>query len=122
MPPWPIIERIGSACGVPELGLVRRDWRERYRMRLQTDGCSPLGIEVRALIAEVANTVREFSDRLGYSPSVLVRDLQRIDRGKPGKWFHVERILTAAGLSPQDGRWQQIHAWWYAAAEEFVRQ
>jgi hypothetical protein len=70
------------------------------------------------LIAEVAPTVREFSGRLGFSPSVLVRDLQRLDAGRPGKWFRVERILRAAGLAPEDRRWEQIHAWWYAARVE----
>ncbi len=118
VPPWPIVERIGSACNVPDLAAARADWREQYRARLQSKGCSPLGIEVRLLIAEVANTIREFSDRLGFSPSVLVRDLQRMDAGRPGKWFHVERILAAAGVTDIDRRWHQVHAWWYAAANE----
>ena len=119
LPPWPLLQRIGIACGVPDLGAVLRDWRERTRKQLQDSGCSPLGIEVRLLIAEVASTVRQFSARLGCSPSVLVRDLQRIDRGKPVKWFHVERILTAAGLSAGDRRWAQIHAWWYPTQEDW---
>jgi hypothetical protein len=49
---------------------------------------------------------------------VLVRDLQRMDRGCPVKWFHVERILAAAGLSEKDRRWAQIHAWWYANRDD----
>jgi hypothetical protein len=52
------------------------------------------------------------------NPSVLTRDLQQIDRGRPVKWFHVERIVRAAGLSPRERRWDQIHAWWYAAGVE----
>jgi transcriptional regulator with XRE-family HTH domain len=113
VPPWPLVNRIGSACGVPDLGTVLDDWRDQYRTRLQDTGCSPLGTEVRLLIAEVATTAREFSKRLGLNPSVLVRDLQRLDRGKPVKWFHVERILSAAEVVPHDRRWEQIHAWWY---------
>jgi len=118
LPPWPLLERIGLACAVPDLSKVRMDWWEQSRIRLQENGCSPLGTEVRLLIAEVATTVREFSGRLGLSPSVLVRDLQRMDRGKPVKWFHVERILSAAGLTAQDRRWEQIHAWWYVTRED----
>jgi transcriptional regulator with XRE-family HTH domain len=116
VPPWPLVERIGAACGVAELAEVRRDWRERYRARLEGNNgstLSPLGIELRLLLAEVATTVREFSTRLGVNPSVLTRDLQRMDGGKPIRWSHVERILQTAGLGPHDRRWQQIHAWWY---------
>jgi transcriptional regulator with XRE-family HTH domain len=116
LPPWPLLERIGTACGVPDLTAVQCDWRDRYRTRLQESGCSPLGTEVRLLIAEVATTVREFSSRLGLSPSVLVRDLQRLDKEKPVKWFHVERILSTAAPG-NERRWAQIHAWWYATAE-----
>ena len=87
---------------MPDLSTVLDDWREQYRMRLQVAGCSPLGAEVRLLIAEVATTVRAFSRRLGLNPSVLVRDLQRLDKGKGVKWFHVERILTAAGVAPMN--------------------
>jgi transcriptional regulator with XRE-family HTH domain len=117
VPPWPLVRRLATVCGVQELNAVQRDWREQYRHRMQTTESSPLGTEVRLLIAEVANTVREFSKRLGFSPSVLVRDLQRMDNGHPGKWFHVERVLRAAGLTPADGRWNQIYAWWYASAD-----
>ena len=69
-------------------------------------GLREIGCEVVSL---------NFSDRLGFSPSILVRDLQRMDAGRPGKWFHVERILRAAGVAANDRRWEQIHAWWYAA-------
>jgi len=118
VPAWPVVERIGVTCGVPDLSAVRHDWREQYRTYLQEVGCSDLGTEVRLLIAEVATTVREFSGRLGFSPSVLVRDLRRMDEDRPGKWFHVERILQAAGLTATDRRWEQIHAWWYACRTE----
>jgi transcriptional regulator with XRE-family HTH domain len=118
LPPWPLVERIGQACSVPDLNKVRCDWQDRYRLRLQESGCAPLGTEVRLLIAEMATTIREFSGRLDLSPSVLVRDLQRMDRGRPVKWFHVERILAAAGLTAQDRRWEQIHAWWYVTRDE----
>jgi transcriptional regulator with XRE-family HTH domain len=113
VPPWPLLERVGIACGVPDLGQARHDWQEQYRALLQ-DGREPLGVELRLLIAENATTVRAFSRRLGINPSVLVRDLQRVDRGRPVKWFCVERILKAAGLKAGDRRWVQIHAWWYS--------
>lgn len=114
VPPWPLLERVGQACGVPDLNAVRRDWREQYRARLQASGCSPLGTEVRLLIAEVSLTVREFSRRVGVHPSGLTRELQRLDRDRPVKWPQVERLLRTAGLSPSERRWEQIHAWWYA--------
>jgi hypothetical protein len=113
VPPWPLVRRIGATAGLADLSTVLADWRNQCRARLQLDGCAPLGTEVRLLIAEVATTARQFSERLGLNPSVLVRDLQRLDSGKPVKWFHVQRILGAAELPPNDRRWQQIHAWWY---------
>jgi transcriptional regulator with XRE-family HTH domain len=114
VPPWPLLRQIGVACGVSDLAPVLRDWQDRYRARLQENGCSPLGTEVRLLIAEVAPTVRSFSARVSVHPSVLTRALQRMDRGRPVEWLHVERILFAAGLSAADRRHEQIHAWWYA--------
>ncbi len=114
VPPWPVLERIALACGVKELSKARDDWREQYRARLQRNGAFPLGVEVRLVLAETTATAREFSTRLGVNPSVLIRTLQRMDRGRPLEWFHVERILRAAGVGPDDRRWQQIHAWWYA--------
>jgi transcriptional regulator with XRE-family HTH domain len=118
VPPWPLIERIGRACGVADLSAVRADWQKQYRARLQQSGCSALATEVRLLIAEVATTIREFSTRLKVNPSVLVRDLQRMDQGKAVKWFHVERILSAAGVRMNDRRWDQVHAWWYTTRDE----
>ncbi len=118
IPPWPLLERIGRACGVPDLSLVQQDWREQYRDRLRQSGCSELGTEVRLLIAEMSATVREFSTRLGVHRSGLTRDLQRLDRGRPVNWPQIERILCAAGLGANDRRWKQIHAWWYATRIE----
>jgi transcriptional regulator with XRE-family HTH domain len=118
VPSWPPLERIGKACGVPDLSAVQHDWREQYRARLQGGGLCPLGVEVRLLIAEVAPTVRALSARLGVTPSVLTRDLQRMDCGKPVKWSHVERILRAGGVPANDRRWAQIHAWWYTTRDE----
>jgi transcriptional regulator with XRE-family HTH domain len=118
VPPWPALERLGRACGVPELDQVRRDWREQYRARLQRHERSPLGVEVRLVVAEFATTAREFSKRLGVNPSVLIRALQRLDRGEAMEWFHVERILRAAGVAPSDRRWEQVHAWWYTTRAE----
>ncbi len=115
VPPWPLVERIGLACGVPDLSAVRCDWREQYRARLEAGGGFPLGVELRLLIAEVSPTVRAFSARLGVNPSGVTRDLQRMDRGRPVSWSLVERILVTAGLTADDARWKQIQAWWYAA-------
>jgi transcriptional regulator with XRE-family HTH domain len=128
IPAWPLVEHIGRACGVPDLSEVRRDWAERYRAQAGHQCPSPLGVELRVLIAEVALTLRAFSPRLGFNYSVLVRDLQRIDRDAPVRWFHVERILKARGVPPDDERWREVHALWYTAAErskksaQFVRR
>jgi transcriptional regulator with XRE-family HTH domain len=115
LPPWPVVEQLGQTCGVPDLEEVRRDWTDRYRARLDAERLSPLGVELRLLIAEVAATLREFSLHLGLSYSILIRDLQRIDRDEPGRWFHTERILRAAGLPVDNARWREIHALWYTA-------
>jgi transcriptional regulator with XRE-family HTH domain len=117
IPPWPVVEQLGSTCGVHDLTEVRRDWAQRYRAQLQTHCASPLGVEIRLLIAEVAPTLRSFSPRLGFNYSVLVRDLKRIDRDEPGRWFHVERILIAVGVPVDDDRWREMHALWYTACE-----
>jgi hypothetical protein len=114
VPPWPLLARIGTACGVHDLSAAYRDWQEQYRSLLHAGGGEPLGVEVRLLIAEEDTTVRAFSRRLAVNPSVLTRDLQRMDRGRPVRWPAVERILKAAGLKAGDPRWEQIHAWWYS--------
>jgi hypothetical protein len=74
-------------------------------------------VELRLLIAEVAPTLRAFSPRLGVNYSVLVRDLQRIDRDDPVRWYHVERILRALGLAGTDERWKELRALWSTAGE-----
>src|SRR5262249_8585286 len=116
-PPWLVLERIGKACGVVEMAEVYHDWTARFRNRLHAECASPLGVELRLLIAEVAPTLRAFSSRLGFNYSVLVRDLQRIDRDEPIKWFHVERLLRAAGVPADDMRWLEVRALWSTAAD-----
>jgi transcriptional regulator with XRE-family HTH domain len=113
VPAWHLLERIALACGVSDLAEARRDWTEQYRARLQKKHRSPLGIELRLLIAEVASTLRVLSPKLGFNYSVLIRDLQRIDRDQLLRWFHVERILRAVGLLSDSERWREIHALWY---------
>jgi transcriptional regulator with XRE-family HTH domain len=121
VPAWPVVEGIGKACGLGDMTEIRRDWTGRYRERLRQRCASPLGVELRLLMAETASTPRAFSPRLGFNYSVLIRDLQRIDRDEPVKWFHVERILRAAGLRPEEDRWRELHALWYTAAERKKR-
>jgi transcriptional regulator with XRE-family HTH domain len=112
IPPWGTIERIAVACGVSELTEVRRDWEIRFRAQLQARCRSPLGVELRFLIGEIAPSLRAFSPRLGLNYSVLVREFQRIDRDEPVKWFHIERIIRAVGLSPESDRWKEIRGLW----------
>jgi hypothetical protein len=76
-----------------------------------------LGVELRLLIGEVAESLRDFSPRLGFNYSVLVRDLQKIDRDDFVKWFHVERIVRAAGLPTGDERWREIQGLWRTASD-----
>lgn len=121
VPAWPVVEQIGKAGGIPDLTEVRRDWVKRYRERLQKNRLSPLGVELRLMMAEVAATPRAFSPRLGFNYSVLIRDLQRIDRDEPVRWFHVERILRAAGARIDEDRWKEIHALWYTAGDRKKR-
>ena len=115
LPAWPVLERLGRACGVTEFYEAQRDWADRYRAQLQRRCRSPLGVELRLLIAEVATTLRDFSPRLGFNYSVLVREFQRIDRDEPLRWFHVERLLRAIGLSPEGERLREIRALWATA-------
>jgi hypothetical protein len=121
VPAWPLLEQVGRACGVTDFTELRRDWALQYRARLQARCASPLGVEIRLLIGKVAGTSRAFSPRLGFSSSVLVRDLQRLDRDAPLKWGHVERILRAAGLPPDSERWKEIRALWSTAASRSKR-
>lgn len=117
VPPWCVLERIARACAVADWEEVHEDWQHRYREQLRRTTPSPLGIELRLLIGAIAESLREFSPRLGFNYSVLVRDMQKIDRDEPVKWFHVERILRAAGLSQEDPRWREIHALWSTASD-----
>jgi transcriptional regulator with XRE-family HTH domain len=116
-PAWRVLERIGQACSVAEMAEVYHDWTARYRSKLHVECASPLGVELRLLIGEVEPTLRAFSARLGFNYSVLVRDLQRIDRDEPIKWYHVERLLRAAGLPPNDMRWTEVRALWSTAVD-----
>ena len=115
VPTWHLLQQIGQAGNVADMGDVQQDWVQRYHEVLESQYESPLGVELRLLIAEVAPTLRAFSPRLGFNYSVLVRDLHRIDRDEPLRWFHVERILVAAGLPVDCDRWKEIRALWYTA-------
>jgi transcriptional regulator with XRE-family HTH domain len=117
VPPWCVLERIARVCQVADWEDVHEDWRQRYREQLRNRCPSPLGIELRLLIGEVAESLRHFSPRLGFNYSVLVRDMQKIDRDEVVKWFHVERIVRAAGLPADDTRWREIHALWYTVSD-----
>ena len=98
-----ILEQIGETAGARSIRPISTG--RRAPRALAGRACeSPLGVELRLLIAEVATTLRGFSPRLGFNYSVLVRDLQRIDRDIPVRWFHVERILKAVGIPEDDGR------------------
>jgi len=65
----------------------------------------------------VAASLRDFSPRLGFNYSVLIREFQRIDRDEPIKWFHVERILRAVGVPVDGGQWREIRVLWSTAGE-----
>jgi transcriptional regulator with XRE-family HTH domain len=112
VPPWPVLERIGLACGVTDFDAAHRDWRQRYREQLMARHTSPLAVELRLLIAEVATNLRDFSPRLGVNYSVLVREFQHFDRDELLRWFHIERILLALGLPPECEQWREIRALW----------
>jgi transcriptional regulator with XRE-family HTH domain len=117
VPPWPVLRRLAEACGVAELTELRRDWAERYRAALEAQRLSPLGVELRLLIGEVAATMRELSPVLGFNPSVLAREFQRIDRDEPLRWFHVERLMKVLGVPPESEHWRQVRALWSTAAQ-----
>jgi transcriptional regulator with XRE-family HTH domain len=115
VPAWPVVVQVGRACKVVDLTAVHDDWRERYREQLQRMYRSPLGVELRLLIGEVAVTLRELSPRLGFNYSVLIREFQRLDRDEPLRWFHVERLLHVLGLPREGERWREIRALWSTA-------
>jgi transcriptional regulator with XRE-family HTH domain len=112
LPAWCWLREVARSMKINNFATMREDWQARYRERLGRGKISPLGVEVRMLLAESANSVREFSQRLPFNYSVLVRDLARIDRGQPIAWFHVERLLSAAGLGTHHDRWQEVRILW----------
>jgi transcriptional regulator with XRE-family HTH domain len=122
VPAWPVLEALGRAGGVHEVADVLEDWRLCFRRRLQAEAMSPLGLELRLLMMEVAPNLRAFSPRLGFNYSVLVRDMQRIDRDDPIKWFHIERIVLATDLPVTEDQWRGLRALWYTAGERKVGQ
>ncbi|HET6880965.1 MAG TPA: helix-turn-helix transcriptional regulator, partial [Pirellulales bacterium] len=121
LPAWCWLQQVARLAKVSDVSLMREDWEARYRQRLQSSNLSALAVELRMLLADVANSVREFSQRLPFNYSVLVRDLGRIDRGQPIAWFHVERLLSAAGLATHHDRWQEIRMLWCTVENELRR-
>lgn len=111
-PSWALLQQIAETCGVSKLQAVHINWIRRFRAQLQAKSDSLLAIELRLLIAEVAPTLRAFSERLPFNYSVLLRDLYRVERKEAFKWFHAERILRAAGLPDNSERWRVIHRLW----------
>jgi transcriptional regulator with XRE-family HTH domain len=117
MPTWYLLERVAEVTGVDDLAEVFVDWGARFRDDLQPGCPSPLGRELRVMIAQAAPSLRAFSPRLGCNYSVLVRCFHKLDKDEPVRWRQVERILVALGL-PRDGiRWRELHALWYTAPE-----
>ena len=112
VPTWPELKQIARVGEVSDLSQTRRDWTNRYRASLASQGHPPLATELRLLIAEVAPTLREFCSRMPFGYAVLIRDLNRIELQQPLRWFHIERILKAAGLPPDCDRWQKIETLW----------
>ena len=112
VPTWPELKQIARVGEVSELSQTKRDWTNRYRAWLVSKGHPPLATELRLLIAEVTPTLREFCSRMPFGYAVMIRDLNRIEQQQPLRWFHVERILKAAGLPPASDRWQKIETLW----------
>ena len=81
IPAWPVVRRLAEVCGVVDCLELQRDWQERYRAQLEEDYASPLGVELRLLVGEVATTLRDLSPRLGFNYSVLIREFQRMVYG-----------------------------------------
>ena len=111
-PTWYLLQQIADVCGVKKLQAVHINWIHRYREQLQAKSDSLLAIELRLLIAEVSPTLRAFSKRLPFNYSVLLRDLYKVEQKAAFKWFHVDRILRAAGLPETSERWRVIHRLW----------
>lgn len=117
IPAWPVVKQMAEVCGVVDLNDLRRDWSERYREQIARRCPSPLGVELRLLVGEVATTLRDLSPRLGFNYSVLVREFQRIDRDEPLRWFHIERLLLVLGVTPGNERYREIRALWSTAGQ-----
>jgi transcriptional regulator with XRE-family HTH domain len=117
VPPWCVLERIIDATSVEDPEDVRTDWEIRYRDQLRADCPSPLGVELRLLIARTAPSLRAFSPRLGFNYSVLIREFERLDRDRPIRWFHIERILDAADVPGDSDEWKQVRILWATMAE-----
>ncbi len=112
VPTWPELKQIARVGEVTELSQVKRDWMNRYRACLESQGHPPLATELRLLVAEVVPTLREFCSRVPFGYAVLIRDFNRIEQQRSLRWFHVERILKAAELPPESDRWQKIETLW----------
>jgi transcriptional regulator with XRE-family HTH domain len=112
IPPWCTVERIIDVSGVEDWEDVRTDWEKRFRSQLRSLGISPLGAELRVLIAETDPSLRAFSPRLGFNYSVLIREFDRLDNDRSIKWYHVERILVAAEVDRDSDRWKQVRVLW----------
>lgn len=121
LPSWFWIQEVARITKVTDLAQMRDDWHARSRRRLEATGISPLAVELRLLVAETASSVREFSHRLPFNYSVLVRDLGRMDGGRSIGWFHVERLLAAAGLATHHDRWQEIRVLWCTVENRLKR-
>ncbi len=111
-PTWYLMQQIADWGGVTKLGAVHLDWIQRYRAHLKRSCKTMLLVELKLLMFEVSPTMRDFSKRLKFNCSALLRDLYRIEDGELVKWPHIERILRAAGLPDHSERWQVIHRLW----------
>lgn len=117
VPTWHLLAEVARVGGVVDLDAVFADWAERYREELRPACPSPLGRELRLLIAQAAPSLRAFSPRVGGNYSVLVRWFHKLDHDRPIRWKPVERVLVALGV-PRDGeRWRELHALWYTASD-----
>lgn len=111
-PSWSLLQQIADKCGIAKLQPVHIDWIKRYRTQLKSKCKTMLCVEIKLLVAELAPTMRAFAKRCSCSPSLLLRDLYRIEDGETVKWKHIERFLRGAGLPDTCERWQVIHGLW----------
>ncbi len=117
IPTWHLLAEVGRVADVTALDDVFADWNERYRHDLRASCPSPLGRELRVLIAQAAPSLRAFSPRVGGNYSVLVRAFHKLDQDLAIRWRQVERILDALGLARDGERWREMHALWYTASD-----